>query len=181
MANHAISQHVTASLPSIPTQPTAAEQSQGSVYPLPGVKPGFRLVPARVETKTSSTIVYIECPMWCAVDHVDESVGAVEDVMHLNEGADVYVPTFGYGVYPVQLHAWIESDPVAMDPSFKAAHIVVGDASGDEGSHITPEMAEKLADDLIGFASELRHMARTARQANASARVSLRKPRRGVA
>jgi hypothetical protein len=174
MAQSAISQHVAASLPSIPSQPSAADKS------LPAIKPGYRLVPARVETKTSSTIVYIECPTWCAVDHVDESVGAVEDVMHLNEGADVYVPTFGHGVYPVQLHAWIESDPVAKDPSFKAAHIAVADVSGDEGAHITPEMAEKLADDLIGFASELRHMARTARQANAAARVSLRKQRGGA-
>ncbi|MGW0764638.1 DUF6907 domain-containing protein [Streptomyces sp. NPDC002676] len=156
-----------AALPAIPQQPTAADQSLNNVHPFPAIAPGYRLAPVKVEhTSGTSTIVYIECPTWCDEDHVVESVRAVEDVMHRTGGVNVYVPTFGYGAYPVQLHAWIESDPVAKDPSFKAAHIAVSDVTGDEGAHITPEMAEKLADDLIGFASELRHLARTARLAN---------------
>lgn len=169
MAQSAINQHVTACMGLIPTQPTAADQSQ------PTIPAGFRLAPVKVESGSVSTIAYLPCPTWCQEDHVAEPVGAIEDVMHRTGGANVYVPTFGYGAYPVQLHAWIEADPAAQNPNFKAAHIAVADASGDEGAHITPEMAEKLADDLIGFASELRHMARTTRQANISARVSLRK------
>ncbi|MES9523123.1 DUF6907 domain-containing protein [Streptomyces capoamus] len=169
MAQSAISQHAAA-LAGIPHQPTAADKSQ------PALQPGYRLAPVKVETGAVSTIAYLPCPTWCDEDHVIESVRAVEDVMHRNGGANVYVPTFGYGAYPVQLHAWIEADPVAQNPNFRAAHISVSDVTGDEGAHITPEMAEKLADDLIGFASELRHMARTVRQANLSApSVGLRK------
>ncbi|MFF7973853.1 DUF6907 domain-containing protein [Streptomyces sp. NPDC007905] len=160
MTTNAITQHIAA-LAGIPQQPTAADQSQ------PTVPAGFRLAPVKVETGSVSTIAYLPCPTWCDEDHVIESVRAVEDVMHRQGGANVYVPTFGYGAYPVQLHAWIEADPVATNPDFRAAHISVSDKTGDEGAHITPDMAEKLADDLIGFASELRHMARTARQANA--------------
>ncbi|QLJ05707.1 hypothetical protein HZZ00_34935 [Streptomyces sp. NEAU-sy36] len=151
-------------LPAIPAQPTAADQS------LPAIPAGFRLVPVRVKNGNVSTIAYLPCPTWCDEDHVAEPVGAIEDVMHRSDVASVYVPTFGYGAYPVQMHAWIEGDPVATDPAFRAPHIAVGDASGDEGAHVTPEMAEKLADDLIGFASELRHLARIARQANVSER-----------
>lgn len=176
MANHAISQSIAALAGSIPGQPAAPAIEQQ-----PAVSPGHRLVPVRVgRTNATSITTWIECPHWCVEDHFDDAVCAIEDVMHRGVNASVLVPTFGHGSYPVQMYAWVESDPVAEDSRFKAAHIAVADKSGDEGSHITPEMALKLADDLIGFAAELRHMANTARQANAvSPRLSLLKRQGG--
>jgi hypothetical protein len=141
-----------------------------NVHPFPAVKPGHRLVPAKVgRDSETGVIVYIECPNWCTEDHVIEPVRNIEDVMHRSDGANVYVPTFGYGAYPVQMHAWIESDPVAKDPQFRAAHITVQDVSGNAFANLTPDMGEQVADELIGFASELRHQARTARLANQTA------------
>jgi len=140
----------------------------GTVHPFPAIKPGHRLVPARIGTGATSTVAYLECPFWCVEDHLDEPVRAVEDVMHRGDTASVQVPTFGYGAYPVQMHAWVESDPTATDPQFRAAHIAIGDASGGEGSHLTPDMADKLADDLITLASSLRSLSRTARLHNAA-------------
>ncbi|WP_328449838.1 hypothetical protein OG780_19265 [Streptomyces sp. NBC_00386] len=138
-----------------------------TVAATPTVKPGYRLMPATVgRTNATSVTVYIECPTWCTEDHVDEPVRDIEDVMHRGDIAAVYVPTFGYGAYPIQMHATVESDPVATEPEFKAAHITVQDAGGNSYSHLTPEMAERLADEVVGFAAQLRHQARTCRLAN---------------
>lgn len=139
-----------------------------NVAAFPAIKPGHRLVPAKVARRDEpGVIVYVEDPTWCVEDHVDEPVGNVEDIMHRGDTAGVYVPTFGYGAYPIQMHAWIEADPAAAnDPNFRAAHVTMQDATGGSFSHLTPEMAEKVADELVGFASQLRHLARTARLAN---------------
>lgn len=144
--------------------------SSSNLYPLPTPRPGYRFVPAKVgATNATSVIVLVEDPEWCTEDHVDEPVRDLSDIMHRGDVASVMVPTFGFGAYPVQLHAWVEADPVASEPEFRAAHITVQDAGGGDYCHLTPAMAEKLADDAIGFASELRHKARTARLANQKA------------
>ncbi|MFF4360844.1 DUF6907 domain-containing protein [Streptomyces sp. NPDC001604] len=137
-------------------------------YELPKPRPGHRFVPAKVgATNDTSVIVLIECPTWCSSEeHLSEPVRELSDVMHRGPVASVNVPTFGYGAYPVQLHAWVEADPVASDIEYRQAHIEVQDAGGNEFCHLTPDMAEKLADEAIGFASELRHQARIARLAN---------------
>lgn len=139
-----------------------------NLYPLPEPKPGHRFVPARVgATNETSVIVLIECPTWCdETEHMDEPVRDLSDVMHRGDVASVNVPTFGFGAYPIQTHAWVEADPVAKEPEFRAAHITVQDAGGNAYCHLTPAMAERLADEAIGFASELRQQARTVRQAN---------------
>ncbi|MGX1129922.1 hypothetical protein RKD49_002112 [Streptomyces glaucescens] len=158
-----------------------------NVHPFPAIKPGHRLVPAKIESGATSTLIYIECPTWCTEDHLGEPVRAVEDVMHRGDTANLYAPTFGYGAYPVQMHAWVECDPVATDPQFRAAHISVSDAGGNDGSHLTPAMADKLADDMVSMASQLRTLARTARLHNAagdsdpSMDEALRRIRGGVA
>jgi hypothetical protein len=160
-----------------------------NLYPMPTPKPGHRFVPAKVgATEDTSVIVLIEDPTWCTEDHVDEPVRDLPDIMHRGGEANVYVPTFGYGAYPIQMHAWVESDPAAKEPEFRAAHVTVMDSGGNNYCHLTPAMAEKLADDAIGFASELRHQARIARLANQAAGDSdpcmneaLRRVRGGVA
>lgn len=141
-----------------------------NVHPFPAIKPGHRLVPAKVgRSEDSSVVVYIECPNWCVEDHVVESVRDAEDVMHRGGNASLYVPTFGYGAYPVQMHASVECDPASNDPQFRAAHVTVVDAGGNNYCHLTPDMSEHVADEMIGFASELRQQARTARLANQTA------------
>ncbi|MFE2815344.1 DUF6907 domain-containing protein [Streptomyces nigra] len=141
-----------------------------NLYPIPSPRPGYRFVPAKVgATDDTSVIVLIEDPVWCTEDHIGEPVGDLADVMHRGDAAKVCVPTFGYGAYPVQVFSWIEADPVAKDPAFRAAHIAVQEGGGNDASHLTPDMAERLADEVIGFASELRHQARIARLANQTA------------
>ncbi|ANJ07165.1 DUF6907 domain-containing protein [Streptomyces parvulus] len=148
----------------IPQQRTAA-----TVHPFPAIKPGYRLAPAKIGTDDSAQIVYIECPNWCDEDHVADFVGAVEDVIHRTqatyEGA-VIVPSFGVAPYPQQLFAYVEADPSDTNPLLKAAHVTVEDPRAATMAYLTPEMAEKLADEVIGFASHLRHLARTVRLAN---------------
>jgi len=144
--------------------------STSNLYPMPEPKPGHRFVPAKVgPTDDTSVIVLVEDPVWCVEDHLGESVRELSDLMHRGENAALYVPTFGFGAYPIQMHAWVEADPVAKEPEFRAAHVTLQDAGGGSFCHLTAEMAEKLADDAIGFASELRQHARTVRQANHTA------------
>lgn len=138
-----------------------------NVHPFPAIKPGHRLVPAKIgSTNDTSVIAYVECPLFCIDDHVDEPVRNIEDIVHRGDTASLLVPTFGYGAYPIQMHATVESDPTAMDPQFRDAHITVQDAGGSSYSHLTPEMAERLADEAVKFAAQLRNQARTARLHN---------------
>lgn len=144
----------------------------GSIHPFPAVKPGHRLAPAKVgRTNDTSVIAYVECANWCIEDHVDEPVRNIEDIVHRGDTASLLAPTFGYGAYPIQLHATVECDPTATDPQFRAAHITVQDAGGSS-SHLTPEMAERLADEAVKFAAQLRNQARTARLHNQHAEVA---------
>jgi hypothetical protein len=140
-----------------------------NVYPFPAIRPGHRLVPAKVaRSGETGVIAFIECPNWCVEDHVADYVGSLQDVMHRGENAYVAVPTFAYGAYPVQMHASVQLDPAASDPQMRAAHVLVSDSTGNNDAYLTPEMADAVADELIGLASELRHKARTARLHNAS-------------
>jgi hypothetical protein len=132
-------------------------------------KPGHRLVPATIERGEHRTTVYIECPTWCVEDHLGESVSNAEDVMHRTratfDGA-ITVPSVSDAPYPIQVFAYIEADPIATNPLMQAAHITVEDPISANMALLTPDMADKLADDVIGFASHLRHLARTARLSN---------------
>lgn len=133
-----------------------------NLYPLPSPKPGHRFVPAKVgATNATSIICLIECPTFCGEDHVAESVRNVEDVTHVSAAPGVSIGSFLQRGPHHQLWATVQTDPVAADPRLSSAHVVVEDQDGDF-AYLTPEMAEAYADDLIGFASELRHLARTA-------------------
>lgn len=137
-----------------------------AVHPSPVVKPGHRLVPAKVgRSEQTSVIVYIEDPTWCTEDHVAEPVRDIEDIMHRSEPAGFGVLSFSHNIPDHELYAYIEADPLADKPVMKAAHIVVEDG-GNEYSYLTPAMADELADKVVGFAAHLRHLARDVRQAN---------------
>lgn len=152
----------------------SAISTPSNLYPLPEPKPGHRFVPAKVgATNDTSVIVLIEDPTWCSEDHLGEPVRDLSDIMHRGDVASVNVPTFGYGAYPVQMHAWVEADPAAGEPEFRAAHVTVQDVGGNAYCHLTADMAERLADEVIGFASDLRHQARTVRLANGSTGAAL--------
>ena len=138
-----------------------------NVATFPAITPGHRLVPARVgRTNDTSVIVYVECPNWCTQDHVAESVGDAVDISHSSGSEGLYVRSLLKTTPTHELFAAIQSDPVASDPRLRAAHIVVEDG-GNDYAHLTPEMAEDLADKAVSFASHLRHLARTARLHNA--------------
>ncbi|WP_319054111.1 DUF6907 domain-containing protein [Streptomyces europaeiscabiei] len=159
-----------------------------NLYPLPTPKPGHRFVPAKVgATNATSIICLIECPTFCVEDHVAEPVRHVEDIIHVSTAPGVATASFLQHGPHHQVWATVQTDPVAADPRLSSAHIVVEDQGG-EYAHLTPEMAEAYADSLIGFASELRHLAREARlhnQANGDSDPdmdeALRRVRGGVA
>lgn len=145
--------------------PSAAEQTP------PAVRPGHRLVPALIGTLNHHQVAHIECPDWCAEDHMDEP-SALNEITHYADNADVEVGTF---LDPDTLRciwsARIVAEPSAASPKLWAAHIVLDDQDADE-ARLTPDMAETLADDLVGFAAHLRQLARTVRTVNQAAGAS---------
>ncbi|MFD9430334.1 DUF6907 domain-containing protein [Streptomyces sp. NPDC060002] len=167
MAQSAISQHTAAlsgSLPAIPQQPAA-----GRAYPLPTPRPGSRFVPAALgKPADGQVIVYVECPLWCTQDHIKDWVQHAEDIDHwgddsANWDSDCITRP---GERMLALDARLHSDPVAADPRLRAAHVLMDDETTQV--FLTPEMADKTADDLIAMAAQLRHLAQRARQANVS-------------
>lgn len=134
----------------------------------PAVAPGSRLVPARVaRANESGVIVYIECPNWCTEDHVEEYVANVEDVMHRGDMARAEVASFLNDTTLIYaLNARLEADPIARDTRLRGAHVTVWEDGGPETAELTADMAEELADDLVGLAARLRHLARTVRLVN---------------
>ncbi|MFI9610373.1 DUF6907 domain-containing protein [Streptomyces sp. NPDC052023] len=168
MAKSASSQHIPAALAAIPQQPTAADQSIA--------RPGERMVPALIGWPGRQTTALIACPEWCEIDHVDNWAHALEDVDHYGEDDgwstdSVLQP----GDAVIELYARLHSDPVADSPAMREAHVLIGDGSASGDCYLTPEMAERAADELIAFASTVRHLARVARQANAAAGRSRRR------
>lgn len=161
----------TPSLPGIPSQPAAADQPQPTAsraYPLPMPKPGSRFVPAALGKPGEQVIVHIQCDLWCTQDHVANWVHHAEDIDHwgdddANWDTDCMTRP---GDRMLSLDARLHSDPVAADPRLRAAHVLMDD--GSTQVFLTPEMADKTADDLIAMAAQLRHLAQRARQANLS-------------
>ncbi|QKZ22054.1 DUF6907 domain-containing protein [Streptomyces chartreusis] len=143
----------------------AGDKAATNVHPFPAIKPGHRLVPALIGNRKSAQVAYIECPNWCGDDHVT-GPAALEDITHTSRSEDVHISSFLRRDDALLMFATIEQDPAAKNPLLRAAHVAVED--GDAPHYFTPDMAEALADDLIGFASQLRHLARTARLHNTS-------------
>ncbi|MEV7001139.1 hypothetical protein AB0N62_26085 [Streptomyces sp. NPDC093982] len=139
--------------------------STNNVHPFPALKPGHRLVPALIGNRQASQVAYIECPNWCNDDHTAGPT-ALEDITHTSASEDVAIASFLKRGADLLMFATVEQDPSARNPLLRAAHVAVD--NGDMPNYFTPEMAEAFADDLIGFASQVRHLARTARLHNAS-------------
>jgi hypothetical protein len=140
--------------------------STSNLYPLPAPKPGHRFVPAALGKPGEQVIVYIECPAWCSQDHVANWSHYAEDIDHWGQ-TDAAWDTGCLtrpGDQMLALFARVHSDPVAADPRLRAAHVLMDDESTQV--FLTPEMADRMADDLIAFAAQMRHLATRARQAN---------------
>lgn len=138
-----------------------------NVHPFPVVKPGFRLAPARIGRKGRMQTVYLQCPTWCTENHVENWNNDLEDVNHYGDMGGVAVPTMERDFAQFEWYARIASDPIAAEPSLRAAHVLIGDGGADE-ARLTPDMADEVADEIISFASEIRSAARTARLHNAA-------------
>ena len=140
--------------------------STSNLAVFPAIASNHRLVPARVgRTNDTSVIVFVECPLWCTTDHVAEPVGDAVDISHASGSEGLFVRSFMKTSATSELFAAIQTDPVASDPRLRQAHIVVEDG-GNDYAHLTPEMADELADKAVSFASHLRSLARTARLHN---------------
>lgn len=143
--------------------------STSNVAHFPGVKPGHRLAPAAIgRSFEAPQIVFVQCPDFCVEDHIADRQVAVEDIVHTSEVAHVGIGSFLSPGLVFELYASIKSDAGATDPELRKAHIVLDDGSGED-AFLTEDMAEAVADKLIGLASEIRHQARTARLANQTA------------
>src|SRR5690606_3060292 len=99
MAQSAISQHVAA-LSGIPSQPGPAQS-------------GTRLVPALVgRSNNPGTIVHIECPDWCTVDHVADRALFLEDINHQGAPASLRLPADHPARVPVEVYmSWWPASP----------------------------------------------------------------------
>lgn len=132
--------------------------------------PTPRLVPALVGPADLAQAIFIPCPEWCVVDHLDP-MSCFDDIVHYSDADSVTVLTLtDNDTAHSELSLNISSDPTARDPRLRAAHIVVNDAASVD-AYLTPDMAEELADDLITFAVKMRTAARTAREHNTASQA----------
>ncbi|MFE5629944.1 DUF6907 domain-containing protein [Streptomyces sp. NPDC056543] len=147
----------TSFLPGIPAQPTGEQSVQATAQ--------TRLVPAVVGVKGRTQRIHVECPIWCVVDH--SRIVTLDEVTHYSSSDVVQVPTFLHeDTSHSDLSLSISVDPDSPDPREREAHILVDNGTFEE-ARLTPQLAEELADDLIAFASQLRHRAREAARFNA--------------
>ncbi|MEU9323228.1 hypothetical protein AB0D91_05350 [Streptomyces canus] len=129
----------------------------------PAIKPGHRLVAALIGNQKSAHVAPVECPTWCVEDHLAAPT-MFEDVTHTSASEDVGISSFLKPDGSLLMYAMLQADPASSDERLRQAHI--GIETGDMPEYHTPDMAERFADDLIAFASQLRNLARTARLHN---------------
>ncbi|MYW66291.1 hypothetical protein GTY65_19860 [Streptomyces sp. SID8379] len=131
----------------------------------PATRPGFKLVPATIGSPTKGqALVYVECPNWCTEDHADEWQHSVDDVSHWGDYFGASIPSFTQDDAALDLSARVFADPYSADARMRGAHVLVETAAGDR--HLTSQMADEIADDLIKLAGKIREAARVASQAN---------------
>lgn len=157
MAKHAISQRNVTPLPAIPLQPTA-DQSP--------LRVGFRLVPASIGRPGNVQTVYIQCPTWCHVDHVEVREIAVEDITHYGPGGGLQIADMSDDLTSlIDLYVNIISDPAAAEPGMRAAHLVVANA-GPHDAHLSDAQASELVANLRRLADDVEQAQQVVRAAN---------------
>jgi len=131
-----------------------------TVQAAPAGRPS-RIVPAVV----SGARIYVECFDWCTIDHVANGEGFIEDIWHGGDYANLSVPRIGRDS-ELLAFARIGIDPGSSDAAKRSAFVFVDD--GGEGYEMSPDQADRFADDLVRFAAEIRGMAATAQAATDS-------------
>ncbi|MFF7824220.1 DUF6907 domain-containing protein [Streptomyces rochei] len=142
-------------------------QGEATVYPFPAITPGHRLAPAKVGPRGHQTVVFVECPNWCTEDHVEWPERYAEDIDHRGATGATWETECLTKPHDrvMSLDAWLHSDAMASDSAMRATHVVLDDETTQ--AYLTPDMADRVADEIVSFASQLRQLARTARLHNA--------------
>lgn len=109
-----------------------------------------RMVPALVAGQR----VTVECPTWCAVDHVAFGEPYLEDVGHHGPSADLWMPKASGPVF-------LMSSQLALHPGDgRPAHVFVDEA---EGHVLDADQADVYADGLEALAAAVRTQAQVLR------------------
>ncbi|TXS42919.1 hypothetical protein EAO77_35430 [Streptomyces sp. t39] len=117
-----------------------------------------RLVPALFGPADRPQTAFIECPAWCAADHMDR-MEHFDDIDHYSERVNVaHVHSFTLDWDHSELESFISADPAANDERIRQTHIRFGDGSGED-AYLTADDADQLADEFIRFAARLRDQA----------------------
>lgn len=153
----------------VATSASIAPEASVTPAPAPAVSPGHRLAPAAIGRRNEAPqVVWVQCPAWCAENHLAFAQVAVEDIVHTSEAEHLGVRSFLSRGLVFEMYATIKTDPAADDPRLRRAHVVVDDGSGEDAV-LTPDMADAAADDLIAFAMRMKEAASIARAANQAA------------
>ncbi|MFE9765085.1 DUF6907 domain-containing protein [Streptomyces sp. NPDC005808] len=107
--------------------------------------------------------VPVACPAdWCKEKHAVEDTRHVEDIDHVGDHVDLYVPDFFGEEDQVFAYAHLGCDLYSSDVKMREAHIRVEDGGG-EASYLTPDQADTFASNLDTFSSKIRTLAQVAR------------------
>lgn len=139
-----------------------------------GLKPGWRLAPARFGKPGYQADAWVQCPDWCSENHTEQWTQHPIDLAHWGDSGG------GWSTDSIEaprdrllsLDARLYLDPAHEDRRMASAIVSMDDESTTV--YLTPEMAENTADELIAFAARLRHLARQARDFNGQAEESTR-------
>jgi hypothetical protein len=112
-----------------------------------------RIVPAMVDGQS----VYLPCPAWCVIDHVQENQKFLVDVWHSGPFVDLEVPRRG-NTPMLMAYARLGVDPFSSDAAMRTPFLFVEDGGSAEGSYMDAEHAERFADSLVAFAEKIRAM-----------------------
>jgi hypothetical protein len=132
-------------------QPPATPEPADQATPLTDK----RIVPAMVDGQ----YVYLECPTWCTIDHVQENQKFLVDVWHSGPFMDLEAPRRD-NTPMLMTYARLGVDPFSSDSAMRTPFIFVEDGGSTEGSYMDAEHAEQFADNLVAFAEKIRSMGR---------------------
>lgn len=133
-----------------------------TVQPPASAGPETRIVPALIDSQR----VFLECPIWCTIDHVRENQKFLVDVWHSGNFADLEAPRSS-GIPDLLAYARLGIDPFSSDETMRRPFLFVEDGSSAKGSYLDADNAEKFADNLVAFAEKIRAMGRVLKAATA--------------
>ncbi|WP_086809857.1 DUF6907 domain-containing protein [Streptomyces reticuliscabiei] len=134
--------------------------------PNPSPLAGLHITLALVD----GTLVPTVCPTrFCDENHLGENTGHLVDVGHAGAHADMLVPNFQTGADELFAYACLDQVPYSSNPQERAAFIRVED---DEEHLLTPDQADRFADNLTVFADQIHALAQVARTTDEQTEVT---------